>query len=42
MTFAAMAIRPHAGSAAQMVERVAREAGVWQPVIRAARITVDS
>jgi tripartite-type tricarboxylate transporter receptor subunit TctC len=41
-TFAAMAIRPHAGSAAQMAERVAREAVAWQPVIRAARITVDS
>jgi tripartite-type tricarboxylate transporter receptor subunit TctC len=41
-TFAAMAIRPHAGSAAQMAERVAREAALWQPVIRAARITVES
>lgn len=41
-TFAAMAIRPYAGSAAQMAERIAREAAGWQPVIRAARITVDS
>jgi len=41
-TFAAMAIRPYAGSAAQMAERIGREAAVWQPVIRTARITVDS
>lgn len=40
--FAALAIRPHAGTAAQMAERVAGEARFWQPVIRAARITVDS
>lgn len=40
--FTAMAIRPHAGTAAQMAERIAREARVWQPLIRAARITIDS
>lgn len=41
-TFAGLAIRPHAGEPGQMAERVTREAAVWQPLIRAARITVDS